>query len=105
MTFKTRAMPWDSFIGAFRASVVQQSLNRQHYMRPNPRNNDEFTSRAAAELLGVARNSLDRWRADGWVPLRSVENVADHLGRHPLDLWGDDYLAAAERSSMLRDAG
>jgi hypothetical protein len=47
--------------------------------------------RRAAELLGVTDRTIQRWR-DG-IPIAAAVELADHLGMHPVELWGDDYIA------------
>ena len=46
-----------------------------------------------AVWLGVTTRSLQRWRieGDGTVPFKSADEVAIHLGRHPAEIWGDEY--------------
>lgn len=47
---------------------------------------------AAARLLGKER-TVWRWQRDGGIPLASALKLADELGIHPVEIWGDDYIA------------
>lgn len=49
-----------------------------------------------ARRLGVSLRSVYRWRRSGRVILDTGEHIADRIGRHPVEIWGDDYWAAAE---------
>ncbi len=44
-----------------------------------------------SELLGVSSRKLARWIAKGGVPLREADRLAVGLGRHPGELWGDEW--------------
>lgn len=44
---------------------------------------------AIAELAGLSRRAVVRYRTAGTIPLRAVEDIADHMGVHPSDLSGD----------------
>lgn len=49
---------------------------------------------ALARRLGVARRTVVRWKANG-VPLNRADAIAGSLGRHPSEIWGEQWWAAA----------
>lgn len=46
-----------------------------------------------AACLGVTPRTLQRWRAGTPMRLSTAEDVADRLGVHPLEVWGEAYEA------------
>ena len=54
-----------------------------------------------ARRLGIPRETLARWKNHG-VTLAGAEMVADLEGRHPAEMWGDDYWHAVD---VLGDHG
>lgn len=48
----------------------------------------------AIKRVGVESRTVFRWKRAGVVPLYSADKVATFLGLHPLEIWGDEYLAA-----------
>lgn len=50
---------------------------------------------ALARRARTHREDLWRLERDG-VTLRMADRICDALGVHPIELWGDDYLAAVE---------
>jgi hypothetical protein len=56
---------------------------RAAFLRP-----DLFLSTLVAELAGVHRGSVSRWRREGGIPEHAADRVACALGRHPSNVWG-----------------
>jgi hypothetical protein len=48
-----------------------------------------MTDREAAELLGVERRALARWRNGGGMTTGTADRAALGLGLHPANIWGD----------------
>ena len=46
-----------------------------------------LTDHEAATMLDCTSRSIIRWRNTGTIPLRSLEDIAGHLGVHPSELW------------------
>ena len=44
-----------------------------------------------ARRVGIDRAQLLRWRREGGITLDGADRIADALGLHPTELWGDDY--------------
>lgn len=62
-----------------------------------------FLSALIAELAGVNRASVARWRASGGIPEQAADRVACALGRHPSNVWGDAWwqLAAGADEAVV----
>lgn len=52
-----------------------------------------FTMSMCADLLDVARETLQIWKRDG-VPVYSADKAAVRLGLHPVEIWGADWWQA-----------
>lgn len=61
--------------------------------------------RALAELLGISHRAVDRIITERGrqVPLSYAERYAERLGVHPIELWGDAYLAAVAEGERTDD--
>ena len=74
--------------------------------RAIPSRNGTRIARGVSELArhcGVSRRALCRARAQG-ATLRIAEAAADYFGLHPVELWGDDYIAACDEHERIRQA-
>jgi DNA-binding XRE family transcriptional regulator len=60
---------------------------------------DHATDGEIAQDCGVARETIVRSRARGRIPWFTAERIADNLGVHPAEIWGDDYWAIWEEES------
>ena len=49
-------------------------------------NTDQSTKRIA-ELAGVSRRTVARWRNNGVIPNIKADHIAIALGRHPAEIW------------------
>lgn len=49
--------------------------------------------RPAAAILDVATRTVNRWLATGGIPMSTALTLADRIGVHPIEIWGDTYLA------------
>lgn len=63
------------------------------YGTARPDGTVELDDVAMAVILNVNSDSLGRWRRRGWVAEDRADHVATMLGRHPADLWPDEWLA------------
>lgn len=54
-----------------------------------------FTNREIGEQCGVDRRQILRWQRDG-IPVSLADRLACLIGRHPLALWGRDWLRAED---------
>lgn len=52
---------------------------------------DDLTDDQVAELCGVARETVQRWRVSGYVSFNITDRVAINLGWHPAVIWGIDW--------------
>lgn len=48
----------------------------------------ELVDDRIAELCGVARETIGRWRKSGRIRHRDIDRIAIKLGRHPAEIWG-----------------
>lgn len=48
------------------------------------------SERELADILGVERQTLRRWKETG-VPLLKADRLACKLGMHPAEIWGEDW--------------
>lgn len=53
-----------------------------------------YPQEALAETVGVSRRTICRWVAAGRLRRCWADPVADGLGVHPYELWGDAYYDA-----------
>lgn len=62
---------------------------------------DIASASAIAAIAGLSQRAIVRYRSAGTVPLRTVEDIADHIGVHPSELSGDyvDALIATTKGS------
>lgn len=61
-----------------------------------------WSNQAAADMLGVARRSILRWKADGLSPWLA-DDVARRAGLHPLEVWGTDWEDACRDDEAARN--
>lgn len=47
---------------------------------------DVASAARLSEITGIHRRVIVRYRTAGTIPLRSVENIADHMSVHPSEL-------------------
>lgn len=51
---------------------------------------DRSTSNVAT-ALGIARETVSRYREQGALPIDKADKLAARFGAHPCEVWGDDY--------------
>jgi hypothetical protein len=66
---------------------------------------DLFLSTLVAELAGVHRGSVSRWRREGGMPEDVADRVACALGRHPSNVWGPAWWDLARTSDDVELIG
>lgn len=49
-----------------------------------------------AEMLGISSKGLNRWTAEGGVPVDRADEIAIRLGWHPAVVWGHDWAEELE---------
>lgn len=53
-----------------------------------------LTDLAFADMVGVDKRTIARWRAAGnELSWRAADSAAINMGEHPIRIWGDDWLA------------
>lgn len=57
-----------------------------------------------ATWLGYKRRTLERWLRDGSVSVQSADEIATRNGRHPSEIWGQDYWDANGKGAV-QEAG
>lgn len=54
---------------------------------------EEWGPATFAQLVGVSDRTITRWRKSGRILWHVADEAACALGMHPLNIWGDDWLA------------
>lgn len=74
---------------AHRVAVFERAM----WLRQQSSSPDALAN-AEAELFGVTRRTVERWKSGATtrVQVSTAERICDHLGCHPAEIWGHEYV-------------
>lgn len=55
-----------------------------------------LTDGVISDSTGYSRAMINRWRAEGEIPLYAADRAAIRAGAHPLLIWGDEFHQGCE---------
>lgn len=72
---------------ATRQATIDGHVRRHSYTETAP------PLDAVAQLLGISARHLHRIHKQAWISYDRADQMAIRLGHHPIEIWGDDWLA------------
>lgn len=91
-------LPWDDLERILRARRPHTNGSRRVQNDPYIRASDP----ELAEEAGVSAQTIIRMRQRGYVDAIVAERIAEHLGEHPVGIWGWAWWSHVDDSGVVR---